>query len=519
MDETINETMNEIMDGTNPAVEEAQARDDAALQGPTPPGGFRGKIDKFFGITAAGSNFKRETLAGLTTFITMVYILMINAGMLGQVIPAESAEAAYGAAYIATAMGAVAGTMLMAFLARMPLAQASGLGISAFIVYTLILGGTGLSYANCLVFTLFDGVIFILLTVTGLRKKIFAAIPAGIRNAIPVGIGLFIAFIGMQNAGIIVADGSTLVSFVSFNLLGDNTYFNMAGALVALLGVVAIAVMIKKDVKGAILWGILGSTALYYALTGIGAACGSEACLDLYGGFALSDPFAAFAAWGKYSAGALFTEGFDFSAYLAVEGHSAGTLIVLLFSSALSLGMIAMFDTIGTLYATCDKAKLLDEHGAPIRMQHMMLSDAVASCVGAVAGTSTVTTLSESASGVAAGGRTGFTSLVTGVLFLIAMPLSPVARLIPACATAGALLWVGVLMMSSVTKIDWSDPGDSLVAFLTFVIMLLGYSISKGIGVGILAYILIKLCTGKIREITPTTYVVGALFLTMFLLT
>ena len=493
--------------------------EEAALKEPPVHRGFWEKLDRFFGITASGSDFKREMLAGLTCFITAVYILMINAEMFGAVIPARSAEEAYGAAYIATAMGAVAGTMLMAFLARMPLAQASGMGISAFIVYTLILGGTGLSYANCLVFTLFDGIIFILLTVTGLRKKIFRAIPAGIRNIIPVGIGLFIAFIGMQNAGIIVADAFTLVSLVSFNVFGNNTFFNMAGAIVALLGVIAIAVMEKKKVKGAILWGLLGAAALYYALTGLGAACGSVACRAFYEAFSLSDPFSAFAAWGKYSAGTLFSEGFDFSAYLAIEGHNVGTLLVLLFSSALALGMIAMFDTIGTLYATCEKANLLDGSGAPIRMEKMMLSDAIASCAGAIAGTSTVTTLSEASAGVVAGGKTGFTALTAGVMFLVAMFLSPLARLIPRPATAAALIWVGVLMMSSVVKIDWTDPAQAVVAFLTFTVMLLGYSISKGIGAGILAYLLIMICTGKIKQISVPTYILGALFLLTFLLT
>lgn len=498
---------------------QTEERDETALREPPRHTGFLGKVDKFFGVTAAGSCFKREILAGLTTFVAMVYILMVNAGMFENVIPAGDPALAYGAGYIATAIGAVAGTMLMAFFAKMPLAQASGLGMSAFIVYTVILGGTGLSYANCLVFTFIDGVIFILLTVTGLRKKIFEAIPAGVKHAIAVGIGLFIAFIGMQNAGIIVDDPSTLVGFVSFNTLGSNTFFNMAGALVALLGTVAIAVMAKRNVKGAILWGILGSAALYYALTGIGAACGSAACREFYAGFSFPNPFTAFEAWGKYSFGAVFQSGFDFTHYLAAEGNTAGTLAVLLVTSALSLCMIGLFDSIGTLYAACAKADLLDERGMPVRMNRMMLSDAVATCIGAVAGTSTVTTLSESSAGVAAGGKTGLTSFVTGLLFVAAMFLFPVSRLIPAPATASALIWVGVLMMSSVVKIDWSDPAEAVVGFLTFTVMLLGYSIAKGIGVGILAYILVMLCTGKAKKINIPTVILGALFLLTFLVT
>lgn len=486
---------------------------------PEPSKGFFGRVDRFFGITKSGSNFKREIIAGLTTFMAMVYILMVNSEMFSLVIPADSIDAAYGAAYIATAIGAVSGTMLMAFVAKMPLAQASGMGINAFIVYTLILGGTGLSYANCMVFTLVDGVIFLILTATGLRKKIFEAIPQGVRHAIPVGVGLFIAFIGMQNAGIIVNNDSTLVSFVSFNILGDTTYGGMIAPAVSLLGVVAIAIMAKKNVRGAILWGILGSSALYFALAGLGCAWGDETCLAFYDGISFSNPFAAFAQWGEHSVGAVFYDGFNFSHYLGTEGNTGWTLAVLLITSALSLCMIDMFDTIGTLYGACAKGDLLDENGTPIRMERMMLADSIATCVGAVAGTSTVTTFVESSSGVAAGGRTGFAALTTALLFFIALFLSPIARLIPSCATAAALIWVGVLMLSSVTKIDWTDPADSIVAFLTFIVMLLGYSIAKGIGMGILAYIIVKLCTGKAKEISIPTYVIGVLFLATFLLT
>ena len=491
------------------------------------PKGFLGKVDNFFGVKKSGSNFRTEIVAGVTTFMAMVYILMVNAGMFQLVIGGDDP---YGAAYIATAIGAIVGTLLMAFLAKMPLAQASGMGVNAFIVYTLVLGGTGLSYANCMVFTLLDGVIFLILTTTGLRQKIFEAIPAGVRHAIPVGIGLFIAFIGMQNAGIIVsnaslnADGSinpgTLVGFVSFNVLSDaNTYGGMIVPFVALVGVIAIAIMTKKNVKGAILWGILGTAVLYYALAGLGCAWNDAACVSLFESISLSNPFNAFAAWGKDSVGVVFYEGFDFSAYLGTAGNNAGTLVVLIITTALSLCMIDMFDTIGTLYGACSKGNLLDENGTPINMNKMMLSDAIATCTGAIAGTSTVTTFVESSSGVAAGGKTGFTALVTGVCFIIAMFLSPIAQLIPSCATATALIWVGVLMMTSVTKIDWSDAAEAIVAFLTFIVMVLGYSISKGIGIGIIAYIIVSVCTGKVKEVSIPTWVIGIVFLATFLLT
>lgn len=493
---------------------------------PAPKKGFWGKVDEWFGITRSGSRYRTEIVAGVTTFMAMVYILMVNAGMFQSVIP-DTPDSAYGAAYIATAIGAIIGTMLMAFLARMPLAQASGMGINAFIVYTLILGGTGLTYANCMVFTLLDGVIFLILTTTGLRRKIFEAIPAGVRHAIPVGIGLFIAFIGMQQAGIIVNNEGTLTTFVSFNILGTNEFLTyndgtvggMLPAIIAILGVFAIAILSKKKVKGAVLWGILGSAVLYYGLAGIAYACGVDAAETLFGSISISNPFDAFAAWGKDSAGAVFYEGFDFSQYLGIPGNNGGSLAVVLITSALSLCMIDMFDTIGTLYGACSKGNLLDHNGTPIRMERMMLADAIATCTGAIAGTSTVTTFVESSSGIVAGGRTGFTALITGLCFIVAMFLSPIAQLIPRSATATALIWVGVLMMTSVVKVDWEDAADAIVAFMTLIIMVLGYSISKGIGAGIITYIIISIFTGKIKKISVATWVIGVIFLATFLLT
>ena len=495
----------------------------AAAAAPSPKKGFWGKVDNWFGITKSGSNFKTETVAGITTFMAMVYILMVNAGMFQGVIGGEDP---YGAAYIATSVGAIVGTFLMAFLARMPLAQASGMGINAFIVYTL-LNGTGLTYANSMVFVLIDGVIFLILTLTGLRRKIFEAIPAGVRHAIPVGIGLFIAFIGLQQAGVIVNEDSTLTTFVSFNLLnspefvtyGNGTVGGILPAIVALIGVVVIAVLSKKNVKGAILWGLLGSAVLYYVFAGIAVGAGSQGAIDMFNNISLSNPLSAFEAWGKDSVGVVFYEGFNFDTFLSTGTNNGGSLAVVLITSALSLCMIDMFDTIGTLYGACSKGNLIDKDGTPIRMEKMMLADAIATCTGAIAGTSTVTTFVESSSGVVAGGRTGFTSLITGVCFIIAMFLSPIAQLIPRSATATALIWVGVLMMSSVTKVDWNDASEAIVAFMTFITMLLGYSISKGIGMGIITYIVIQICTGKIKKISIPTWVIGAIFLATFLLT
>ena len=501
------------------------AEDGAAAEAvaPQPKKGFWGKVDNWFGITKSGSNYKTEIVAGITTFMAMVYILMVNAGMFEGVIGGENP---YGAAYIATSVGAIVGTFLMAFLARMPLAQASGMGINAFIVFTL-LNGTGLTYANSMVFVLIDGVIFLILTLTGLRRKIFEAIPAGVRHAIPVGIGLFIAFIGLQQAGVIVNEESTLTTFISFNLLNNPEFVTYSAgtvggilpAIVALIGVVIIAVLSKKNVKGAILWGLLGSAVLYYVFAGIAVGAGSQGAIDMFNNVSMSNPLSAFEAWGKDSVGVVFYEGFNFDQYLSTGTNNGGSLAVVLITSALSLCMIDMFDTIGTLYGACSKGNLLDKDGTPIRMEKMMLSDAIATCTGAIAGTSTVTTFVESSSGVVAGGRTGFTSFITGVCFIVAMFLSPIAQLIPRSATATALIWVGVLMMSSVTKVDWSDAAEAIVAFMTFITMLLGYSISKGIGMGIITYIVIQVCTGNIKKITIPTWVIGAIFLATFLLT
>ncbi len=476
-------------------------------------GKLMGAIDAFFGITARGSDFRREIIAGITTFMAMVYALLVVPGMF----PEETVS--FGAVYVATALGAIVGTMIMAFLAKMPLAQASGLGATAYVAGTLLGGGLGLTYANSMIFVLFDGAVFVLLTVTGLRKMIFTAIPAEVRIVIPVGIGLFIAFIGFNNAGIVTLhEGS--IGFASFNVLsGSLRYCDAIGAFVALLGVVAIGVLSKKDVKGSILWGMLGAAVLYYALLGLGCAWNAEGCREAFSsiGANFEDPFSAFAAWGKESVGQVFAHGFVFSGYLAE--HSAGELALLIVTSGLSLCMVDMFDTLGTLYGACARGGLLDEQGNPLRLDKCMLSNAVATCAGAAFGATTVATYVESASGVAAGGKTGFASVITAICFTVAMFLSPIAKLIPSCATAAALIWVGVLMMTSVKDVDWSDPAAALPAFLTVTVMAFGYSISYGIGIGIISCVLVKVCTGKVKEISPVTWIIAALFLLMFLFT
>ena len=471
------------------------------------------KLDKFFGVTKSGSKIKTEVIAGLTTFMAMVYALLVVPGMYGD------SGVPFGAVYIATALGAVIGTTLMAFLARMPLAQASGLGATAYITGTLLGAGTGLTYANAMIFVLLDGIIFIVLTATGLRKKILEAIPDEVKISIPVGIGFFIAFIGFKNAGFVeLHDGA--IGMTSFNVLsGGLNYISVISAALLLVGVILIAVLSAKKINGAILWGILGTTAAYFIFAGIGCAWQDPDCVGFFQNLSVSNPFAAFKDWGENSVGRVFSNGFDFSGYLAMDKHNVGTLVVLILTSALSLCMIDMFDTLGTLYGACSKGGLIDKDGNPLRMNQCMLSDAVATCVGSVCGATTVTTYVEASSGVAAGGKTGLTALVSALSFLAATFLSPIAQLIPSCATAAALVWVGVLMMSSVKNINWAEPAAALPAFLTIAVMAFGFSISFGIGVGLISCVVIKICTGKIKQVSVATWIIAALFIALFLLT
>ncbi|MCM1438471.1 MAG: NCS2 family permease [Roseburia sp.] len=474
-----------------------------------------GKLDKFFGITAAGSTVKTEIIAGVTTFMAMVYALLVVPKMYG--VGGAYPNVSFNAVYVATALGAIVGTTLMALLAKMPLAQASGLGATVYVTGTLLADGMGLTYANAMIFVLLDGLIFITLTATGLRKKILKAIPEEVKVSIPVGIGFFIALIGFKNAGL-VQFSSGGIGFTSFNVLNGNiTYLSTISAALALFGVIAIGILSAKKVKGGILWGMLGTTAAYFIFAGLGCIWKDSACLAMFKGITFDSPFSAFADWGKESVGQVFAKGFNFSGYL--NGHNAGQLVVLLITSALSLCMIDMFDTLGTLYGACSKGGLLDGEGNPLRMNECMLSDAVATCIGSVCGATTVTTYVEASSGVAAGGRTGFAALVSAICFLLATFLSPIAKIVPDCATAAALIWVGVLMMSSVKDIDWSSPAKALPAFLTVAVMAFGFSISFGIGIGLISCVILKIFTGKIKEISVVTWVITVLFLAMFLLT
>lgn len=460
---------------------------------------------KFFKLEERGTTVKTEFIAGLITFFSMVYILMVNSNMF------TALGVSFGAIYIATAISAVIGTLLIGLLANLPLAQASGMGLNAFFVYTICLG-FGLSYENALVLVLIEGVVFIILTVTGLRKQIFAAIPQCVRVAITGGIGLFIAFLGLQSAGVIVPDSATGVTLGSFNLISDlNTWGGIMPLIVTVIGFLVIVILSKKNIKGSVLWGMLITMGLYYLL--------GLTVKDFYKNLNVDfmSPIDAFKQFGNESFLAVFKKGFDFSAY--IDANGAGDLTLTIITSALAFCMVDMFDTIGTLYGACKKGNILTAEGEVPNMNRAMLSDAIATSVGAMLGTSTVTTFAESASGVAEGGKTGLASVFTALFFFIAMFLSPIAQLVPNCATAAALIYVGFLMMQSIKDIKWDDMCYAVPSFLTLSMMALSYNISYGIAFGMISYTIISLFTGKVKEIKIATWVITVLFIVMLLFT
>ena len=468
-------------------------------------------MERFFKLGERNTSVRTEFIAGMTSFFAMVYILMVNANMFANPFGDGSNPLgiSYGAIYIATAISAVVGTILAGLISNLPLVQASGMGLNAFFVYTVCIG-FGLSYSNALVLILGEGLVFILLTVTGLRKKIFESLPDAVRVAIPGGIGLFIALLGLQNAGIVVADTSTCVDLASFNLLLQD-WGSIMPLVVTLCTFLAIVIMSHKKIRGAVLIGILGGMGLYYLL---------GLTIDgFYDALQISfiSPFQAFDEFSSQALFAVFKSGFDFSAYTAQYGSA--NLLLTIFTTALAFCMVDMFDTLGTLYAACERAGLMDENGNPLNMNEGMLSDAIATTIGAICGTSTVTTFSEVNAGVAAGGRTGLTSVFCGLFFFIAMFLSPIAQLVPSCTTAAALIYVGFLMLVSVKNINWDDLRIAIPAFLTLAIMPFTYNISYGIAFGLISYIIISVFCGDFKKIKSSSWVIAGLFVAMLLLT
>lgn len=468
-------------------------------------------MEKLFKLKERGTTVKTEFVAGMTTFFAMVYILMVNANMFADPFGDGSNPlgVSYGAIYIATAISAVVGTILAGLIANLPLAQASGMGLNAFFVYTVCLG-FGLSYSNALVLIFGEGLVFILLTVTGLRKKIFESLPDAVRVAIPGGIGLFIALLGLENAGIVVANPSTCVDLASFNLITQD-WNSIMPMVVTLCTFLAIVIMSHKKVRGAVLIGILGGMGLYYLL-GF-TVDGFYESLNI----SFVSPIQAFKEFSSQSFLQVFKSGFDFSAYTAEHGSS--NLVLTILTTALAFCMVDMFDTLGTLYASCERAGLLDEKGDPINMNRGMLSDAVSTTIGSLCGTSTVTTFSEVNAGVAAGGRTGLTSVFCGIFFFVAMFLSPIAQLVPSCTTAAALIYVGFLMLVSVKNINWDNLKIAIPAFLTLAVMPFTYNISYGIAFGLISYIIISVFCGDFKKIKASSWIIAGLFIAMLLLT
>ena len=453
-------------------------------------------MEKFFHLKENHTDVKTEVMAGITTFMTMAYILAVNPNIL------SAAGMNAKAVLIATSLAAFVGTMLMAFLANYPFALAPGMGLNAYFAYTVVLS-MGYSWQMALLAVFVEGIVFIVLSLTSVREAIFNAIPLTLKSAVSVGIGLFVAFVGLQNAKLIVNSDSTLLTYQHFK--GETFHSVGIGALLTLVGVLLIAVMLIKNVKGAILYGIILTWVLgiICELTGIYVP-------DAEAGMYSVIP-TAFVSFDFSSLGNTFGQVFN----LDFTNFNIGNFIVVMFAFL----FVDLFDTLGTLIGVASKADMLDEEGKLPRIKGALLADAIATSAGAVLGTSTTTTYVESASGVTEGGRTGLTAATTAVLFLLASIFSPLFLTIPSFATAPALIVVGFYMMGAVVKINFDDMTDAIPAFLTILVMPLAYSISEGIAIGVVSWTLINLLSGKAKEkkITPLMYVLTVLFILKYI--
>ena len=452
-------------------------------------------MEKFFHLKENHTDVKTEVMAGITTFMTMAYILAVNPNIL------SAAGMDAKAVLIATSLAAFVGTMLMAFLANYPFALAPGMGLNAYFAYTVVLS-MGYSWQMALLAVFVEGIVFIVLSLTNVREAIFNAIPLTLKSAVSVGIGLFVAFVGLQNAKLIVNSDSTLLTYQHFK--GETFHSVGIGALLTLVGVLLIAVMLIKNVKGAILYGIILTWVLgiICELTGIYVP-------DAEAGMYSVIP-TAFVSFDFSYLGNTFGQVFN----LDFTNFNIGNFIVVMFAFL----FVDLFDTLGTLIGVASKADMLDEEGKLPRIKGALLADAIATSAGAVLGTST-TTYVESASGVTEGGRTGLTAATTAVLFLLASIFSPLFLTIPSFATAPALIVVGFYMMGAVAKINFDDMTDAIPAFLTILVMPLAYSISEGIAIGVVSWTLINLLSGKAKEkkITPLMYVLTVLFILKYI--
>ena len=461
-----------------------------------------GCIDRFFQVSQNHSSVRTEVLAGITTFITIAYILILNPQILADpyVIMGDAAMAGKIAngVFIGTCIGAFIGTILCALYARVPFAQAPGMGLNAFFAYTVVLG-MGYTYGQALVVVFISGVFFLVITAIGLREAIIRSIPDAVKTAITPGIGLFITIIGLKNAGIVISNPATLVSLVDFSqwkIEGADLAL-MSSALVALAGLVIMGMLHARKVKGSILLGIVAAT-----LIGIPLGVTHISNLDMNIGMKFRD-FAEVSFMKMDFAGL-------FSGSNMVETIFTVTMLVISFS------LVNMFDSIGTLLGAAKQSGMIDENGEVIRMKQALMSDAISTAAGAMVGTSTVTTVVESSAGIAAGGRTGLTSLVTALMFLGAILFAPIVSIVPAAATAPALIFVGILMLGNIRDVDFSDMSNALPAFCTIVFMPFTYSIANGVAFGLITYCLMKLTTGRRQDVKVLTLAISVVFVVRY---
>ena len=445
-------------------------------------------MEKLFKLKEHNTTVKTEVMAGITTFLTMAYILAVNPNMLS----ASGMDS--GAVFTATALASALATFIMAFWANYPIALSAGMGLNAYFAYTVCLGqlnGIEDPWKIALAAVLVEGIIFIILSFFKLRETIVNAIPENLKYGITSGIGLFIAFVGLKGAGVVVSDDSTLVA------LGN---FGRPEVALCLIGILVIAVMNHYNVKGSILWGILITWVL-----GIIAQLTGWYVVDPDAGATSLIPSLSASSFIPPSISSTFCK-FDF----AWIGSHLSEFVVIVFSFL----FVDMFDTIGTVIGVAEKADLLDEDGNLPRVGRVLMADAIGTVAGSMLGTSTVTSFVESSSGVAEGGKTGLTAMTTGILFLVALFLSPIFLAIPSFATAPALVIVGFFMASSIKKMNFDgDLADSIGGYLAFLMMPLTYSIANGIMFGVLAWFVIKVCSGQVKKIHPVMYIVCALFI------
>ena len=449
-------------------------------------------LEKLFKLRENDTTVKTEVIAGLTTFMTMAYILAVNPSML------NAAGMDTNAALIATALAAFIGTLAMAFLANYPFALASGMGLNAYFAYT-VCGSMGYSWQVALLAVFAEGIVFIALSLTNVREAIFNAIPLTLKHGVSAGIGLFIAFVGLQGAHLVVNSDSTLTTTVDF---AGNFHTEGICAVLAIVGLFITIILYIKGFKGAILIGIIATWILGMIMQAVGVYR-----VDVEGEFYSLFPNLAFVDLTDLGK----TFGQCFRADLS--GVSVINFIVVL----LSFLFVDIFDTLGTLVGVATKADMLDSDGKLPRIKQALLADAIATSAGAIIGTSTTTTYVESSAGVAAGGRTGLSSVVTGLLFLVSIFFAPIFTAIPGFATAPALIFVGFLMVSSVIKVDFSDLTEAVPAYLCMLAMPLMYSIAEGIAMGVVSYVVINLLCGKAKKITPLMYVLAVLFICKYI--